>query len=220
MAKNIKKKVKLATDVSYLNRDFDSFRQQLVDYARINYNEQINDFSQNGLGGLFMDVAAYVGDVMSFYLDHQFNELNLETAIEDKNIERLVRLAGVKDTPKSPAIVFVEIGVVVPAVFSGNKYQPDPDLLPTVKGGTVFTSTSGINFQLYDDVDFSVLTNDGFIDAKVEILSQNSDGTPATFSLIKEGTCTSGILVNETHVVDANFIPFRKITLRKTMFLK
>ena len=216
MAKNIKKKVKLATDVSYLNRDFDSFRQQLVDYARINYNEQINDFSQNGLGGLFMDVAAYVGDVMSFYLDHQFNELNLETAIEDKNIERLVRLAGVKDTPKSPAIVFVEIGVVVPAVFSDNKYQPDPDLLPTVKGGTVFTSTSGINFQLYDDVDFSLLTDDGFIDAKVEILSQNSDGTPATFSLIKEGTCTSGILVNETHVVDANFIPFRKITLRKS----
>ena len=216
MAKNIKKQVKLSKDVSYLNRDFDSFRQQLVNYARINYSNQINDFSQAGLGGAFMDIAAYVGDVMSFYLDHQFNELNLETAIEDKNIERLVRLAGVKDTPKSPAIAYVNISVVIPAIFSDGKYQPDSSLLPIIKGGTVFSSITGVNFQLFDDVDFSILTDDGFLDSKVTILSQNSDGSPASFSLVKEGVCTSGTLVNETHVIDSKFIPFRKIKLRKS----
>ena len=86
MPKNIKKKVKLATDISYLNKDFDSFRAQLVNYASVNYSDQINDFTQAGLGGLLVDMAAYVGDSLSFYLDHQFNELNLETAIEEKNI--------------------------------------------------------------------------------------------------------------------------------------
>lgn len=216
MAKNIKKQIKLSKDMSYLNRDFDSFRQQLVNYARVNYSNQINDFSQAGLGGAFMDVAAYVGDVMSFYLDHQFHELNLETAIEDKNIERMIRLAGVKDTPKSPAIVYVKIGVAIPAIFADGKYQPDPSLLPVVKGGTMFSSTSGVEFQLFDDVDFSILTDDGFLDSELSILSQNSDGTPASFSLIKEGTCTSGLLVNETHVIDSKFTPFRKITLRKS----
>ena len=124
MARNIKKKIKIDADVNYLNKDFKSFRSQLVEYARVNYPDQINDFTHNGLGGLFVDMAAYVGDVMAFYLDHQFNELNLETAVEDKNIERMVRLSGVKATPKSPAIAYIQLTVTIPAVFTGGVSQP------------------------------------------------------------------------------------------------
>ena len=156
MPKNIKKQVKLDTEVSYLNKDFKSFRSQLVDYARINYSDQINDFTQSGLGGLFVDMAAYVGDVMTFYLDHQFNELNLETAIEDRNIERMVRLAGVKATPKSPATAYVDVSVIIPSVFLQGQHQPDPDLLPVVKANSIFLSTGGVEFQLYVDIDFSI----------------------------------------------------------------
>lgn len=215
MPKNIKKKVKLSTDVSYLNKDFDSFREQLVGYATANYSDQINDFTQAGLGGLFLDMAAYVGDSLSFYLDHQFNELNLETAIEEKNIERLVRLAGVKATPKSPATAYVDITVVIPSKLINGEYQPDPDLLPIVKSETVFTSTNGTNFYLYDDVDFSVKTDDNFLDALVTINGVDSSGNPSSFIVTKEGVCTSGQLINETHVIGSDFIPFRTVRLRK-----
>jgi len=215
MAGNIKKKVKLEKDISYLNKDFDAFRNELIDYARINYSDKISDFTQAGLGGLFVDMAAYVGDVMSFYLDHQFNELNLETAIEEKNIERMVRLAGVKSTPKSPAIANIDISVQIPAVYSGGEYIPDSDLLPNIRAGTIFSSQAGINFELYDNVDFSVLTDDGEIDAEVTILSQDSSGNPLKFLLKKPGVCTSGKSILETHVIGNDFIPFRKLQLKK-----
>jgi hypothetical protein len=215
MPKNIKKEVKLATDVSYLNKDFDSFRSQLVNYATVNYSEQINDFTQAGLGGLFVDMAAYVGDSLSFYLDHQFNELNLETAIEERNIERLVRLAGVKATPKSPATAYVEVSVVIPAKLVSNEYQPDPDLLPVIKSETTFSSTNGTNFYLYDDIDYSIRTDDNFLDATISINGTDSSGNPTSFIVTKEGVCTSGQLINETHVIGNTFVPFRTISLRK-----
>jgi len=215
MPKNIKKKVKLATDVSYLNKDFKSFREQLVGYAAANYSDQINDFTQAGLGGLFVDMAAYVGDSLSFYLDHQFNELNLETAIEEKNIERLVRLAGVRATPKAPSTAYVDISIVIPAKLINGEYQPDPDLLPIIKSETIFASTNGTNFYLYDDIDFSIKTDDNFLDAIVAINGQDASGNPSSFIVTKEGVCTSGQLINETHVVGNDFIPFRIIRLRK-----
>lgn len=215
MAKNVKKKVKLDTEVSYLNKDFNSFRGQLINYAASNYSEQINDFTQAGLGGLFVDMAAYVGDTLSFYLDHQFNELNLETAIEEKNIERLVRLSGVKATPKSPATAYVDVTVKIPAKLVNGEFTPDPDLLPVVKSETTFSATNGINFYLLDDIDFSIMTDDNFLDAIVTISEKDSSGNPSSFTLTKEGVCSSSQLINETHVIGNSFIPFRTLSLRK-----
>ena len=77
---------------SFLNKDFDGFRSDLLLYANTYYSDYIQDFSDASLGGLFLDMAAYVGDVMSYYMDHQFNELNIETATEIKNIEKKLRI--------------------------------------------------------------------------------------------------------------------------------
>ena len=62
---------------NYLARDFDGFRAQLIEYARIFYPDKIQDFSEASMGGLLVDLAAIVGDTMSFYLDHHLNELDL-----------------------------------------------------------------------------------------------------------------------------------------------
>ena len=67
MAINVKKNLKKERNLSYLNKDFNSFRSDLLEYARVHYGEVINDFSEAGLGGVFLDMASYVGDVMSFY---------------------------------------------------------------------------------------------------------------------------------------------------------
>ena len=70
----------------FLNKDFDSFRSDLEEYARNFFPDKIQDFSPNGFGGLLIELASYIGDVQSFYLDHQFGELNAETAVETKNL--------------------------------------------------------------------------------------------------------------------------------------
>jgi hypothetical protein len=87
--------------------------------------------------------------------------------------------------------------------------------LPVIKSETTFTSTNGTNFYLYDDIDFSIKTDDNFLDATVTINGTDSAGNPSSFIVTKEGVCTSGKLINETHVIGDAFVPFRTISLRK-----
>ena len=94
MAEDTKKKVLPDRQRSYLNKDFGSLRGDLLEYARTYFSDKIQDFSEASVGGLLLDLAAYVGDVNSFYLDHQFKELDPNTAVEEENIERMLRMAG------------------------------------------------------------------------------------------------------------------------------
>ena len=72
---------------NFYGRDFDAMRGDMLRYAGIYFSDQIKDFSDASVGGLLLDMAASVGDTMSFYLDHQFGELNIDTAVETKNVE-------------------------------------------------------------------------------------------------------------------------------------
>ena len=113
---------------SYLAKDFDALRANLIQYARLYYPDRMQDFSETSLGGLLLDMAAYTGDVMSFYMDHQYNELDPDTAIETSNIERLIRSAGVPITGASPATVEATFFIEVPAILSEGEYVPRPGI--------------------------------------------------------------------------------------------
>ena len=85
MAENIKKQIQVRKDISYTSRDFESLRNDLKRFVGQYYRDAILDVSDASLAGMLIDVAAYVGDVTSYYLDHQFNEISLEKAIETRN---------------------------------------------------------------------------------------------------------------------------------------
>lgn len=213
MSKNIKKQLKKKRNVSYLNKDFDGFRADLLEYARTFFPDQIQDFSEASMGGMFLDLAAYVGDVMSFYLDHQFQELNIETAVERKNIERHLRSAGVEGAGASPAVVDVNFSVTVPAVYSEGQYIPDRSACPTIRQNTSVTSAGGILFHLTEDLDFSALDEfDEFV-AKYRIKNVNSSGNPSKFQLTLTGLCVSGKVSDKEIKIGDSFVPFRKIVL-------
>jgi hypothetical protein len=216
MAKNIKKQIKLEKDISYLNKDFDSFRAELVRYANTYYSDKITDFTENGLGGLLVDMAAYVGDSLSYYLDHQFNELNIETAIENKNVEKLIRNAGVKLTGVAPSFAIVDISIQIPAEYYNFEYVPKRASLPKVLSETTFTSRGGIIFTLLNDVDFSERDSDGNLLATTLIGSLDANGNPASFVLTRQGEVTSAQTIIETHTLNDQFIPFRTISLRQS----
>ena len=137
----IKKKIKNSRQRRYLARDFDAFRAKLLQYARLYFPDQIQDFSEAGLGGLLLDMASFVGDNLSFYLDHQFNELNWATAIESKNIQKHLRAAGVKVRGAAPATAEVEFLFRISAeVIRGGEYIPKRNALPVVGAGTRLVS--------------------------------------------------------------------------------
>jgi len=71
---------KLERDIRYIDRDFNTIRNNLIDYTRTYFPNTYNDFSDTSTGMLFMEMAAYVGDVLSFYLDNQVQETFIQTA--------------------------------------------------------------------------------------------------------------------------------------------
>jgi hypothetical protein len=197
----------------FLARDFDSLRALLLEYARLYYPDRIRDFSESSLGGLFLDFAAYVGDNLSFYLDHQYGELSPETAVENANIERQLRSAGVPIVGSAPAIVPVTIYIQVPAERVSNVMSPSPSAIPTVQAGSVFGADNGVEFILLEDVNFSRKRSDGRYVADVKVGEKATNGTAKTFFMAASGLCISGKEVTETVNVGKNFVPFRKITL-------
>lgn len=212
----IQKQLRKERNRSYLARDFDSFRSELLRYARAYFPDKIRDFSENSLGGLFLDMNAYVGDNLSFYLDHQFRELNPNTAVETENIESHLRNAGVKIVGASPAVVTVELYVEVFAIQnSDGELVPDRSLLPNIRQGTVFRSTSGINFYLTEDVDFTELDENGDFVARKITGSPATSTSNGTFILVREGICLSGNEVTENISIPNQFVPFRTIKLSR-----
>ena len=200
-------KTKEVRNRTYLGKDFDGFRSKLLSYAQQYYPDQIKDFSEASMGGLLLDFASYVGDSMSFYLDHQFTELDPETVIETSNIERMLRSSGVPITGASPAIVDETFYIEVPSLNG----SPREDCLPIIKTNSTVQSNSGISFILTDDIDFSVKTSSGQYLAQVKP-GKVSNGTVNSFIMSNSGVCISGYETTETFTL-SGFTPFRKLTL-------
>ena len=198
---------------NYLARDFDSFRSQLIEYARIFFPDKIQDFSEASLGGLLVDMAAMVGDTMSFYLDHQFNELDYNNATELSNIETHLNNAGVKVRGKAPASTFVKITFVVDSKQTSGQYAPDTNQLPKVLTGSTFRATNGTTFTTTEDIDFAKTDFLGELLAEIEIDSINSDGSPSTFKISRSAQAIAGKLVTETFSIPDSHVPFRTIAL-------
>jgi len=202
---------------NYLARDFDSLRAVILDYARQYYPDRIQDFSDASLGGLFLDMAAYVGDNLSFYLDHLYSELNYDTAVETKNIERAIANAGIKVVGASASLVNIDFYIEVPASAS-DPTNPDFNLLPTIAAGTTVRSDSGILFTLLQNAAFWRYDEAGNIVLGSNVTKstgRRTGGNIATYILKKSGPdtlCTSGNLTTESFSVGV-FIPYRKIVL-------
>lgn len=213
MVLDTKKKIsKQIRSRKYLNKDFTSFKQDLLEYARTFFPNANQDFSEASLGGMFLDFAAYVGDVQSFYLDHQFHELDPTTSVENVNIERHLRNAGVPIVGSSPAVVTNTFYIEVPAVDS--PAVPDPDSLPVFHEGTVCKADNGTLFELTEDLDFGEVDELGNLVAEVTIARRNAQNIPTSFFLTRAGLCISGFRGTETLSVGA-FTPFLQYSLTK-----
>lgn len=196
----------------YLNKDFDGFRSDLYEYAKIHFPDRIRDFSEASLGGMLLELAAYVGDVQSFYLDHQFHELNPETAVEARNIQAHLRNAGVEIVGASPAVVDVTFSVEVPADSSVSPPTPLRSAMPLIYAGTRVQAQNGVQFELTEDLDFADLNSDGSLKATVRISQRDANNLPTYFTMERTGICISGFRATESFSV-GSFEPFKKYTL-------
>ena len=199
---------------TYLNKGFDGLKQDIIQYERNFYDDKIKDFSDSGLGGALVDMAAFVGDNLSFYLDHQFSELSPEDAVEAQNIQRNLTDVGVKITGASPAVVDTTYHIEVPAETNGvGGTRPMVVALPIILDQTVSIADNGTQFVLLEQLDFNETDRFGNLLAEVKFGKISPNGTPLSYILSKTGVSMSGFRTAETFPIGVDFIPFRQITL-------
>jgi len=190
--------------INYTNRDFNSIKNDLVNYARKYYPDTYKDFSEAGFGSLMMDTVAYVGDMLSFYADYQANESFLETAIEYDNVVKHARQLGYKLNKSPSSYGTVSLYIIVPATAAGT---PNNAYKPVIQRGTTFSSENNTQFMLTEDIDFS--------DAKNNVVVASVDSTtglPLSYAIQSYGQVVSGRTVEETISV-GNYERFLRLRL-------
>jgi hypothetical protein len=193
------------TPIKYTSREFDSIKRDLIEHARRYYPETFRDFNEASFGALMIDTVAYVGDILSFYLDYQVNESYLDSAIEYDNILRLSRQLGYKHSSNPSSYGEVAIYAIIPSNTSG--LGPDSRYLPILKKGSELSSKTGSNFLLDEDVRFDNPSN--------EIVAARTDsatGLPTHYAVRAYGRVVSGVFGVERHQI-GRFEKFRKTKL-------
>jgi len=96
-------------DIKYINRDFGDLKEQLVEFAKNYFPDAYNDFSPTSPGMMFIEMAAYVGDILSFYQDSQIQETFLQHAKNPGNLYSLAYMMGYR--PRVTSVSEVELTV-------------------------------------------------------------------------------------------------------------
>ena len=146
----------MSQDIKYYNKDFSSLKQSLIDYARTYFQNSYMDFSPSAPGNMFIEMSAYVGDVLSFYTDTQLQETLLLYAQERKNIIALAYALGYRPKITNVASVDLDVYQLVPSNASNN-FAPDYRYAVRVNSNAVVKSVSNpdITFLTQDLVDFA-----------------------------------------------------------------
>jgi len=193
--------------IKYSSRDFNSIKKDLINYTKTYYPESFKDYNKSSFGALMLDTVAYVGDILSFYLDYQANESFLDTAIEMNNVIRLGRQLGYKYESSFSSYGTVELYILIPA--NSNGIGVDSDYIPILKRGSTFRAAGGGIYTLLENIDFSKEKND-IIAAKFD-----EDSSLTTHYAIKaSGPVVSGRTETDTiEITDPE--PFRAIGLNQ-----
>jgi len=184
-------------DIKYLNRDFSDIRARLIEFSQTYFPNTYNDFSPTSPGMMFMEQAAYVGDVMSFYLDNQLQETFTQFARQTNNLYELAYMFGYKPKVTGAASTTVKIFQTIPSKLSGTEYVPDFNYTMTLGENSTIASSqnSNINFLIEDACDFSISSS--LDPTKITIYLVNGSD-PSFFLLEKERKAISSTINTQT----------------------
>jgi len=169
-------------NIQYINKDFTELRASLINYARTYFPTTYNDFSPSSPGMMFMEMASYVGDIMSFYLDNQIQETYLQYARQTNNLYELAYMFSYKPNVTQVATVDIDFYQQVPAISN----QPDYTYALSIPANTIVTADApyNISFLVEDPVDFSVSSSGD--PTEVTVYQVSSGGSVVDYFLLKK----------------------------------
>lgn len=208
-------------DIKYLNRDFASLRQALVEFTKTYYSNTYNDFSEASPGMMFIEQAAYVGDILSYYTDAQLKESFINLASNKNNIYQLAQNLGYKPKISTPASVTLTLYQTLPSKWMSSNntitnYEPDFDYALKINEGMLVGSNSNQNveFLTTDFVDFADENN-----REVSVFTVDASNNPITYLITKKVSAISATRYTQTFDV-GEFKPNPTFRLTSTNFIK
>ena len=185
-------------DIKYINRDFSNFREQLVEFAKNYFPDTYNDFSATSPGMMFIEMASYVGDVLSFYQDTQLQETFLQHAKDPANLYNLAYMMGYRPKSTNVSEVTIEVSQRVNAVAPN--YLPNWDQALVVQPNTRLRATTfgDPKFIINDKVDFAFSSSLNPTEVRIESIA---NGYPAEYRLTKRVKAISGELKESVKVI-------------------
>ena len=195
--------------IKYINKNFDDFRSQLIEHAKNYFPDTFNDFSATSPGMMFIEMASYVGDVLSFYQDTQLQETFLNYAKDPKNLFNLAYMMGY--SPKVTGVSEVELTISQTVVADGS-YNPTWANAAFIPAKSVVRSTdsSQTRFIIENPVDFQFSSS--FDPTEVRIETLDGSNNPATFVLTKKAKAFSGTIETTSFTVNSTE-KFKTLTL-------
>jgi hypothetical protein len=197
-------------NINYLSKDFASFRDNLIEYSKTYFPKTFSDFNESSPGMVFIEMASYVGDVLSYYIDDTLKESLMLYAEDRDNVIALSEYLGYKPKVTSPAITKMAVYQTLPASGSGSDIAPDPKYYLRIKEGMSINSPEGIRFRTTEELDF----ND---DTDREITVFQKDGSrPITYLVKKYINAISAEVRTITKSFGSNPQSFSRIDLPDT----
>ena len=202
-------------EITYLGKDFGQFRKNLIDFSKQYFPNTYTDFNEASPGMMFIEMAAYVGDVLSYYADNNLRESLLDQASERANIYDIASSLGYKPKNYVPAYVILNVYQLLPAAGSGANVTPDFNYALSIKPGMQVTQNNGTaEFRALDLVDFAFSSSLDTTEVTV-FESDAATNSPTYYLLKKQIRAVSGNIKTATYAFNSP-IAYDKIVLPDT----
>ena len=206
--KNFKNRGK---DIKYLNKDFAEFRGNLIEFAKTYFPTTYSDFNESSPGMMFIEMASYIGDSLSYYIDDTLKESLMVHADDIENVIALSQYLGYKPKVSSPSVTTLSVYQLVPSIGNGTDNTYDETYLLRIKEGMLVESTNGVSFITQDVVDFSDDT-----DREITIYQTDSVTGETSFYLVKKQVKAISAQIEEQEFEFGSYQEFQSINLSDT----
>jgi hypothetical protein len=211
-------------EINYINKDFDSFKLKLLEFAQVYYPNTYNDFSETSAGLMLIEMAAYVVDVLAFYADNQIQENFLEFAKQRSSLLALAYNNGYFPQVTNASTVDINIFQIIPASIESGRVAPDFNYAMIVDEGAQLQSSTNTSqfFYLENKIDFTISGSNDPTD--ISVYSLDSGNNPNFYLLKKTSRASAGTLKTKTftfttpqrfstvQIEDNNIIELIKVT--------
>lgn len=199
-------------DIRYLGRDFGTLKSNLIDFVKSYFPDTYQDFNESSPGVMLLEVAAYVGDVLSYYTDVSLQESMILNATERQNIFNLAQSFGYRPKTSVGANVDLDVFQIVPAIGSGTNNRPDWSYAFAVEPGMrVGHDQDGtIEFRTIDYLDFRFSSS--FDPTEVTVFEVDGGNEPTYYLLKKSVKAVSGVLQTQEFEFESPK-PYDKVVL-------